>query len=52
MGPGWTTGGGVAWQVYSPAGLPTKARGRRDGVPVWGLAAAVTDAGGGVLILH
>ena len=50
-GTGWNKGGGVAWQVYSASGLPTKEKGRQAGVPAWSFATAVADPHGGFTVL-
>ena len=52
-GTGWQKGGAVAWQVFDSTGKPTEETGRLpDGVPVWGLAAAVARTDGGFTIFH
>ncbi len=51
-GTGWQRGGALAWQVFSADGKPTAAPQRRDGVPMWGLAAAVADPDGGFTVLY
>jgi hypothetical protein len=41
-GTGWNKGGTVAWQVYQRDGRPREGQaGRADGLPVWGVPAAV-----------
>lgn len=37
---GWKRGGSVAWQHYDAQFHPTSTRGRREGLPVWGMASA------------
>ena len=52
-GTGWQRGGALAWQVFSADGRPTEQKGRiPDGVPVWGLIAAVALGNGDFLIVH
>ena len=51
-GTGWEKGGALAWQVFGQDGKPTSQRGRTDGVPVWGLPAAVGQSDGGFLIVY
>ena len=36
----------VAWEILDASGRPTNAKGRADGVPVWGLPAAVVSGEG------
>lgn len=40
-GTGWQRGGAAAWQLFDANDQATSERGRVDGVPVWGLVAAV-----------
>lgn len=42
---GWNRGGSVAWQHYDAKFRPTSIQGRREGVPVWGLASAFAADG-------
>ena len=51
-GTGWQRGGAVAWQVFGADGKPAGQPQRRDGVPVWGLAAAVAEADGSFTVLY
>ena len=51
-GTGWQKGGAVAWQLFDAKGQPTAEKGRADGVPVWGLVAAVPQADGGFVIFY
>ncbi len=51
-GTGWQRGGAVAWQVFGADSKPAGAAQRRDGVPVWGLAAAVAEADGSFTVLY
>lgn len=51
-GTGWQRGGSLAWQVFGTDGKPTAAPQRQDGVPVWGLAAAVAEADGSFTVLY
>ncbi len=51
-GTGWEKGGAVAWQVFDTGGKPTEEKGRADGVPVWGLVAAVPKADGSFVIFY
>jgi hypothetical protein len=42
VGTGWNKGGSVAWQVFDAEGRPVPSQaGRADGLPVWGVPAAV-----------
>ncbi len=43
---GWNRGGSVAWQLYGRDLRPDGELGRREGVPVWGSAAAFAATGG------
>lgn len=50
---GWQRGGALAWRAFDSPSRPTEAKGRVDGgIPVWGLAAAVTCRDGAFLIIH
>lgn len=51
-GTGWQRGGAVVWQVFGADGKPAGAAQRRDGIPVWGLAAAVAEADGSFTVLY
>lgn len=51
-GTGWQRGGSLAWQVFGVDGKPAGAAQRRDGIPVWGLAAAVAEPGGSFTVLY
>jgi hypothetical protein len=51
-GTGWQKGGAVAWQVFDSTGKPTDVKGRLDGVPVWGLVAAVPGADGSFVLFY
>lgn len=52
-GTGWKKGGALAWQVFDATGKPTDQRGRiGDGIPVWGVPAAVAQPDGRFLIIH
>jgi hypothetical protein len=51
-GTGWQRGGSVAWQVFDAAGRPAAEKGRAEGVPVWGLVAAVARADGSFAIFY
>lgn len=52
-GTGWQRGGAVAWQLFDATGKPTDQKGRvADGVPVWGLVAAVAQADGSFVVFH
>jgi len=51
-GTAWQRGGALAWQVFGPDGRPVGEPQRRDGVPVWGLAAAVAEPNGSFTILY
>lgn len=50
-GTGWEKGGAVAWQLYDAEGR-TLEKGRADGVPAWGLVAAVSQVDGGFLLFY
>ncbi len=51
-GTGWNKGGSAAWQVYDRDGRPVGAPGRAEGVPVWGLVAALVRPDGRFGILY
>jgi hypothetical protein len=51
-GMGWEKGGTLAWQVFDRDGKPTGEKGRRDGVPVWGLVAAFARHEGGFTVVY
>jgi hypothetical protein len=51
-GTGWQKGGSVGWQVYDSKGKPTETKGRSEGVPVWGLVAALAKADGTFTIIY
>ncbi|PAW88542.1 MAG: hypothetical protein B9S33_04520 [Pedosphaera sp. Tous-C6FEB] len=51
-GTAWQRGGALAWQVFGPDGRTVGEPQRRDGVPVWSLAAAVAEPDGGFTILY
>lgn len=51
-GTGWQRGGALAWQTFGADGKPTSQPQRRDGVPVWGLAAAVAEPDGNFTVLY
>jgi hypothetical protein len=51
-GTGWQRGGALAWQVFGADGKPAGEPQRRDGVPVWSLAAAVAEADGSFTVLY
>jgi hypothetical protein len=51
-GTGWKKGGALAWRLFDAAGQPVEVTGRRDGVPVWGLAAACADGRGDFLVFY
>jgi hypothetical protein len=50
-GTGWMKGSAVAWETFDTAGK-SGARGRADGVPVWGLVAAVALPDGGFEVIY
>jgi hypothetical protein len=50
-GTGWERGGAVEWQLFDGEGRPAGAIGHADGLPVWGLPAAVADKEGNFVIL-
>ncbi len=51
-GTGWQRGGAVAWQLFGLDGKPAGQPQRRDGVPVWGTAAAVAERDGSFTVLY
>ncbi len=51
-GTAWQRGGALAWQLFGKDGKPAGTPQRRDGIPVWGLAAAVAEADGGFTVLY
>lgn len=51
-GTGWQRGGALVWQVFRPDGRPLGEPQRREGIPVWGLAAAVAEPDGSFTILY
>jgi hypothetical protein len=51
-GTGWQRGGALAWQLYDAAGKTIGPVGHADGVPTWGLAAAVAKPDGGFTIIY
>lgn len=51
-GTGWKKGGSLAWQVFDKNGKPVGEMGTAQGVPVWGLATVVAEAGGGFTIIY
>jgi hypothetical protein len=51
-GTGWQRGGAVAWQVFGADGRPSGEPQRRDGVPVWGLAAVVAEPDGAFTVIY
>jgi hypothetical protein len=52
-GTGWERGGSLAWQVFDKNDRPTEEKGRvSGGVPVWGLATAVSRRDGGFTVIH
>ena len=51
-GTAWARGGSLAWQVFSPTGVPIGASGARPGVPVWSVAAVAPTRDGGFLLFY
>lgn len=51
-GTAWQRGGALVWQLFGKDGRPAGAPQRRDGIPVWGLAAVVAEADGGFTVLY
>ncbi len=52
-GTGWNRGGSVVWKALDAAGRPVPGLdGRRDGVPAWSFAAALTRKDGSFTILY
>jgi hypothetical protein len=51
-GTAWQKGGSVSWQHFDCTGHPTRMAGRADGLPVWGLVAAVARPDGGFTIIY
>lgn len=49
---GWEKGGALAWQLFNAEGKPLGAAGRRAGVPVWSLVAAVARPNGNFVIIY
>jgi hypothetical protein len=52
VGTGFRKGGSLAWQVFDDSGKPVGERGSAPGVPVFGLAAVVSDDTGGFTIIY
>jgi hypothetical protein len=51
-GTGWRKGGSLAWQVFDKNGKPIGEMGAAQGVPVWGLATVIAEAGGDFTIVY
>jgi hypothetical protein len=51
-GTGWMKGGALAWQVYDKTGRAAAAKGRTDGVPVWGSLAGYAQPNGDFVLLY
>jgi len=51
-GTGWQKGGTVVWQILGADGKTVGPVQRRDGLPVWGLATAWTDAENEWVVLY
>lgn len=51
-GTGWQRGGALAWQLFGAEGKPAGPPQRRDGIPVWGLAAVVAEPDGSFTVLY
>lgn len=51
-GTGWERGGALAWQVFDKQGVPTKTKGRTDGIPVWSFAAVYSEPSDSFVILY
>lgn len=51
-GAGWKKGGSLAWQIYDKNSKPVGEMGAAQGVPVWGLATVIAEAGGGFTIIY
>lgn len=51
-GTAWQKGGSVAWQVFDNTGRPIRMAGRAEGLPVWGLVAALARPDGGFMIFY
>ena len=49
---GWQRGGVVAWQLFDANDRPLTAHGRAEGVPVWGLVAAVAKPDGTFVVFY
>ena len=49
---GWDKGGSLAWQRFDAAGKALEAPEHRDGVPAWGLVAAVAKPDGSFVIFY
>ena len=50
-GTAWQRGGVAAWQVFDGGGQPIGPRGRADGVPIWGLTAAIYSPRQGFVVI-
>lgn len=50
-GTAWQKGGSLAWQLYEKDGRPI-ANGRSEGVPVWGLSAAIARPDGQFTVVY
>ncbi len=51
-GTAWQKGGSIAWQCFDNTGRPIGTVGRADGLPVWGLVAAIPKLEGGFTIFY
>ncbi len=52
-GTAWMQGGSVAWQVFDADGSPiSTARGRAEGLPVWGMPAAIARPDGTFAVIY
>jgi hypothetical protein len=51
-GTGWKKGGSLAWQLFDKNGSPIGETNSAPGVPVWGLATAVTEPDGSFSIIY
>ena len=51
-GTGWQKGGALAWQLFDNQGKARSEQARKEGIPVWSLAAAVTKPDGTFAIIY
>jgi hypothetical protein len=51
-GTGWKKGRSLAWQIFNKNREPMGEIGAAQGVPVWGLATVVAEAGGKFTVIY